>query len=134
MISAMEDDGMEELAVKSDETVEGLSVVQWEGPGYKPLVRFGSWCVAELNHASKFAAENISYCERHNRTDEVFVLVAGRATLLVGEKLTAVEMERHRAYNVKAGTWHQILTEPGARVLIVENDDVDDFSDTRTID
>ena len=117
--------------VSADEPVKGLSVVRWDGPGYKPMVRYGSWCFAGLNHASKFAPENLSYCERHNRTDEAFVLVAGRATLLVGEDLAPVEMEPNKIYNVKAGTWHQIQTEPGTRVLIVENDDADAFSETR---
>ena len=115
--------------VTADDSVEGLSVRAWDGPGYKPVVRFGAWCFAELNHAEKFAPENLSYRERHNRTDETFVLVEGRATLLIGEGMRRVEMARNRFYNVKAGTWHQILTEPGTRVLIVENDDVDDASE-----
>ena len=115
--------------VMTDDSVEGLSVRAWDGPGYKPVVRFGAWCFAELNHAEKFKPENLAYRERHNRTDETFVLVAGKARLLIGEKLTPVEMVPFRFYNVKAGTWHQIQTEPGTRVLIVENDDVDEASD-----
>ena len=117
----------ERYQVMSDDSVEGLSVRRWDGPGYKPVVRFGSWCFAELNHADMFAT--VTWRERHNRTDETFVLIEGRATLLVGEDLKPVEMERNRFYNVMAGTWHQIKTEPGARVLIVENADADDFSD-----
>lgn len=112
-----------------DERIEGLSVRSWDGPGYKPVVRFGAWCFAELNHAEKFAAENLSYRERHLKTDETFVLVEGEATLLVGKELTPVRMERGKFYNVKAGTWHQINTVPGTRVLIVENDDVDAASE-----
>ena len=111
---------------KYDDSIEGLSVGTWDGPGYKPVVRFGSWCFAELNHAEKFKAENLSYRERHNTTDEAFVLIEGEATLLIGEKMTPVKMERNRIYNVKAGTWHQINTVPGTRVLIVENGDTSD--------
>lgn len=120
--------------IEKDDGIDGLSVRSWDGPGYKPVVRFGAWCVAELNHADKFAAENLSYRERHLGTDEVFVLVEGEATLLIGEALTPVRMERGKLYNVKAGTWHQINTMPGTRVLIVENDDVDAASETASVD
>ena len=120
---------MENMDIKVDERVEGLSVRSWDGPGYKPVVRFGAWRFAELNHAERFAAENLSYRERHLKTDETFVLVEGEATLLIGEALTPVRMERGKFYNVKAGVWHQINTVPGTRVLIVENDDVGDASE-----
>ena len=117
------------MKVETDDSVEGLSVRAWNGNGYKPVVRFGAWCFAELNHDAKFAAENLSYRERHLKTDEAFVLIDGKAKLLVGEKLSSVEMMRNKIYNVRAGAWHQIVTEPGARVLVVENDNVDDASE-----
>ena len=121
------------MDIEKDDGIDGLSVRSWDGPGYKPVVRFGAWCFAELNHAEKFAAENLSYRERHLETDEVFVLVEGEATLLIGEALTPVRMERGKFYNVKAGTWHQINTVPGTRVLIVENDDVDAASEKSSV-
>lgn len=107
-----------------DDSTEGLSIRGWDGAGYKPVVKFGAWCVAELNHAEKFKAENLSYIENHPNSDETFVLVEGEAILLVGEEMRCVPMERFRFYNIRAGVWHQINTKPGTRVLIVENADV----------
>lgn len=117
---------MEQKDISIDDSVPGLSVRGWDGAGYRPVVQFGAWCFAELNHAEKFKPENLSYLEQHPNTDETFVLVDGEATLLVGEAMTPVKMEKFRFYNVKAGVWHQIITGPGARVLIVENADVKD--------
>lgn len=117
---------MEQKEITVDDSLEGLSVRSWDASGYKPVVQFGAWCFAELNHAEKFADKNLSYLERHPNTDETFVLVEGEAVLLVGEKMVRVKMEKFRFYNIKAGTWHQINTQPGTRVLIVENADVRD--------
>lgn len=101
--------------------VDGLGVVSYDGCNYIRGVEFGGWCVAFLNHGERFAVP--THIERHNNTDEVFVLLAGEATLLIGEARQRVKMEQGKFYNVRKGTWHQIITTPGARCLIVENAD-----------
>ena len=70
--------------------------------------------------------ENFEKVERHNETDEVFVLLNGSATLIVGEELNRIEMEPHKLYNVPAGVWHHIFTNEDTSVLIVENEDTSD--------
>jgi len=99
----------------------GLDVVSYDGGNYIRAVEDGGWCVAFLNHGDRFAAP--VYMERHNGTDEVFVLLAGEATLLIGESGQKVKMSVGKIYNVHKGTWHQIVTKPGARCLVVENAD-----------
>ena len=101
--------------------VNGLDIIAFEGCHYKRGIEYGEWCVAFLNHGERFA--DPKYVERHNNTDEVFVLLAGEATLLIGEARQRVKMEQGKFYNVRKGTWHQIITTPGARCLIVENAD-----------
>ena len=59
--------------------------------------------------------------ERHNKTDEVFVLLEGKATLYVEND--SVVMEKSKVYNVEKGEWHHIVVSPDATVLIVENSD-----------
>jgi len=67
--------------------------------------------------------------ERHNETDEVFVLMRGKSVLFVvtGQcergigKVINVEMEPLRVYNVKRGVWHVCALGPDAVVLVVEN-------------
>lgn len=110
---------MKEIRRKSP--VCGLDVVSYDGGNYIRAVEDGGWCVAFLNHGDRFTAP--TYMERHNETDEVFVLLAGEATLLIGESGQKVKMSVGKIYNVHKGTWHQIVTKPGARCLIVENAD-----------
>lgn len=107
--------------ISCDSDVQGLDVVAFSGKNYRRAIEFGEWCVAFLNHGERFAAP--TYIERHNESDEVFVLVSGEATLLIGESRREVRMECGKIYNVRKGTWHQIVTAPCARCLIVENAD-----------
>ena len=110
---------MEELCKENPS--DGVEVVSYGGGNYIRAVESGGWCVAFLNHGDRFAAP--TYMERHNRSDEAFVLLSGEATLLIGETRQEVKMEPGRIYNVRSGTWHQIVTKPGARCLVVENAD-----------
>ena len=103
--------------------IAGLDILEHVGEGYARVIDGPKWTVAEINHADRFDARRISYLERHNLTDETFVLLAGEATLLIGECVERVPLEPLKCYNVKAGVWHNIIVPPGARVLVVENSD-----------
>ncbi len=104
-----------------------LEVRQHEGPDYRPLIDFESWRVALMNYTPDLLPEKISTMQRHDETDEVFVLLAGHCLLFLGEgqqavtRLHAVDMQPFRLYNVKRGAWHSHTFSPDARVLIVEN-------------
>jgi len=105
-----------------------VEIVSHDGPDYKPLVDFESWRVAILNDADKFRRENTTFLERHNLTDEVFVLLEGDSYLYIGDggddsagEISLVHMEKNKLYNVKRGVWHNCLTSPGTALLIVEN-------------
>ncbi len=101
----------------------GLDILEYTGEGYSRVVDTGKWTVASLNWAPRFEEANLEYIERHNLTDEVFVLLQGKATLLIGKELQRVEMEPLKYYNVRAGVWHNIIVSKDARVLIAENSD-----------
>ena len=110
----------------SKENKYGVEIYDYNGESYRDAMRFGSWRVAYLNHGKPFMVENFEKTERHNESDEVFVLLEGKATLIIGEELNRIKMEPHKIYNVPKGVWHHIFTSEGTRVLIVENDDTDD--------
>ena len=110
---------------------ELVEIVGYDGPGYKAIVYFEGWRVAFLNDdPSRFRRETMPYLERHNKTDEVFVLMEGSCTLYIGDggsegpgTISTLEMEKGRMYNIKAGVWHNLTGNGEMKLLIVENSD-----------
>lgn len=100
-----------------------------EGEGFLPLVRFGGWRVAMLNHQPSQVRGQVPFLERHHETDEIFVLLGGPATLLlagfsdVPAPIDELPMEQGKVYNVPRDLWHAIITEQESKLLIVENED-----------
>lgn len=101
-----------------------LEIYEYEGQEYEPTMHFGEWRVAFMNYADNLAA--LSKYERHMLTDEVFVLLEGKASLVVGENKDVYKMEKFKIYNVKKATWHGTVMSPDARLLIVENHNTSD--------
>ena len=99
----------------------GLDVFEHNGDGYIRMAEYDAWVVALCNPAERFTEEGRTYLERHNETDEVFVLLEGSAYLTIGLEMTRVDLEPNKIYNVKKGVWHSHIMSPDAKVLIVEN-------------
>ncbi len=108
---------------------ELLEMHEYLGEGYKPLIDFNCWRVAVLRYLDELQPDKISYLERHNETDEVFVLLQGQAVLFIGEggetveTMTPVVMKNGVMYNVKRGAWHTAAVSRDATILLVENRD-----------
>ena len=106
-----------------------LEISQYAGEGYQPLVDYGDWRVAILRYIDELEPQNLSTMQRHNETDEVFVLLEGRCILFLGEgdstitRIHAQDMEPLKLYNVKRACWHTHTLIKDASVLIVENRD-----------
>ncbi|MBR6790638.1 MAG: cupin domain-containing protein [Oscillospiraceae bacterium] len=100
-----------------------IEIKDYTGEGYKPQVDFGAWRVAIANFKPDWAPGAQTYIERHMETDEVFVLLAGEVSLLIGKEMQEYKMEPGKIFNVKAGTWHQLQMSEDGKVLIVENRD-----------
>lgn len=98
-----------------------VEVLEYNGEGYKRIKDNGDWTVAVINYAARFDPVNFVRMERHLRTDEVFVPIAGESTLVLDGK--RIPMEIGKAYDVKAGVWHHIFVSRDARVLVAENSD-----------
>ena len=103
----------------------GIEIYNYLGESYKTAMSFGEWRVAYLNHGEVFKEENFVRLERHLETDEVFMLLEGEATLVVGMDLERIDMEQHKVYNIPKGVWHHVMTKPETRIFIVENADTD---------
>lgn len=97
-------------------------------PAFQPLVDFGGWRVALLNFIDHLLPQNLKDMQRHNETDEVFVLLKGRCILFIGDGgddspgiIHAQDMVPLTLYNVKQGTWHNHTLSEDASLLVVEN-------------
>ena len=94
---------------------------------FKRLVEFGAWTTAMLNDSPMYTPEGVSYLQKHNETDEVFILLQGECTLFSAgrgerpEEISALRMEPLKFYNIKAGTWHTHVLAPDTKVVVVEN-------------
>jgi len=108
---------------------ELLEVRDHTAEGYKPVVDFEAWRVAVLNYSTTLRAENITSLQRHNETDEVFVLLCGRCILFLGQgdetvsQVFAEDMRPFKIYNVKKTAWHNHTLSEDGMVLVVENRD-----------
>lgn len=83
----------------------------FEGKGYHPFLITDRWQVAYLNYAEAESLEQIEKLDIHHQTDEVFVLLQGKAAL-IGASVT----DQNITYDV-------VNMQPGSQVLIIENND-----------
>lgn len=109
---------------------QGLEVFEYNRKGYMPLVYSNGWMVALLNYEPIMRVEKAVDIERHKQTDEVFILLAGKAAFYLvwdDQPLEVVELKPGRIYNVLKGTWHNLLATTDATFAIVENRDTDKY-------
>ena len=108
-----------------------LEIHAHDAPAYRPLVDYGAWRVAVLNACDDLRPQNLATMQRHDETDEVFVLLQGRCILFVGDgagldsagAVAGVDLAPGKIYNVRRGVWHTHALSTDASVLVVENRD-----------
>jgi hypothetical protein len=106
-----------------------IEIYEHKGEGYEPFLIRDGWQVAQLNHIGAQDLEGIVKVDKHLKTDEAFILLAGTAVLIVAtvnEKdtvdFTCLKMRRGVTYNIPVDTWHNIALDRDASVIIVERD------------
>jgi mannose-6-phosphate isomerase-like protein (cupin superfamily) len=108
-----------------------LEIKEYTGEGYKPVIDYEAWRVAILNYCEELLPENITKMQKHDESDEVFVVLKGEFILYIGEGkdkidyIYAQKLEPLKMYNVKKGVWHTHTLSKDAMVLIVENKNTD---------
>ncbi|HHU72950.1 MAG TPA: hypothetical protein GXZ21_13105 [Clostridiales bacterium] len=113
---------------------EYIDVSSYGGEGYKPVVDYQTWRVAILRYIDELEVQNLKTMQKHDETDEVFVLLDGNCTLFAGGngdsigEISAIAMEPLKLYNVKRGIWHTHTLDYKGTVLIVENQDTSDHN------
>lgn len=95
--------------------------------GFDTVVKAESFKCAFITHSPMYSFGKVSEMKRHNKTDEVFVLLSGSAVMLIYEngKFTEYKLSQKVAYNVKAQTWHYLGVSEDAMLFVTENADTD---------
>jgi hypothetical protein len=113
----------------SDAEFGGVEVAEHTGPGFCALIQSGGDWIAAIMNGRPDSWKIPDEIEQHPRTDELFVLVSGRAHLLTAGDgpapgaIRQTPMRKGMLYNVKAGTWHGSPMSTDARFIIVEGKD-----------
>ena len=100
------------------------SPVEFPPSGFVPLFDTDRYRIGLVGYTPRFAA--FGEMERHNKTDEFFVLLKGEADLYTeeGGKPRKEAMCPAELYRVPLGMWHHLVISPDAKVLIIENYDI----------
>lgn len=95
-------------------------------PGYHSSVDSENWTVMLLNYSDNMNPDNASLIWRHPRSDEVIVLLKGRAVLCYvedGRSLQVIEIRPGLLYNITGGLWHRIFSKPKSQFAVVNDRD-----------
>jgi len=103
-----------------------IEVHSFEAEGLKKVYDNGSWFIGMKNYKPANDLANLDCLERHNETDEIFVLLEGGCVLLTAEETSsglafeALSMESHRVYVIPKGLWHTTITGKDSKLVLVE--------------
>jgi ureidoglycolate hydrolase len=118
-----------------------VAVAQHFGTGFAPVMDFAGWRVAVSRRNPTASPADFHRVQRHNETNEVFILTQGEAQMVVMDGDTpptqahVFHMEPNVVYNVQQGVWHASFLSDDAHVIIFERADTgSENSDTYELD
>ena len=100
---------------------------EFNGEGMQRVFENEKWTVGIKNWKPANDVTGIDCLERHNKTDELFVLVEGSCTLVYanevdgGLKFGSVKMEKDKVYNIPATLWHNTITCKDTKMILIED-------------
>ena len=100
---------------------------EFTGEGMQRVFENEKWTVGIKNWKPANDVTGIDCLERHNKTDELFVLVEGSCTLVYanetagGLEFGAVKMEKDKVYNIPATLWHNTITCKDTKMILIED-------------
>ncbi len=99
----------------------------FDGEGMTRVYENEKWTVGIKNWKPANDPSQIDNLERHLETDELFILLNGRAILLSGEEkagklvIEAVEMVPLKVYNIPKGLWHNTVSWKDTKYALIED-------------
>ncbi|MGE0074084.1 MAG: hypothetical protein AB7S52_02550 [Sphaerochaetaceae bacterium] len=100
---------------------------QFDGDGLQLVYDQGEWVIGIKNYKKANDISTLRTLERHNETDESFVLLTGACTLLcyddtlpLASAVELVAMQEHTVYTIPKGVWHTTIMVPEAKMILLE--------------
>lgn len=99
----------------------------FDGEGMKRVFENEKWTVGIKNWKPANDVIGIDCLERHNQTDELFVLIEGDCTLVTanetdkGYVFESIKMEPDKVYNIPATLWHNTITRKDTKMILIED-------------
>lgn len=118
-----------------------ITMYEFAQEGMRRVFENDKWMVGIKNWKPANDISGIDCLERHNETDELFVLVAGSCTLIYasetdhGIRFGTVRMEPQKVYNIPASLWHNTITQKDTKMILIEDSNTSmENSDIMTLD
>lgn len=114
-----------------------IEIADFPQTDYEPLIDYEGWRVAVLAYCENTTIDKIKTMQKHDETDEVFVLVRGKCALITGGNAEEpgqpefTSLQPHKAYTIKKGFWHEHVLDEEGIVLIIENSNTCDDNSPR---
>ena len=91
----------------------------FDGEGMQRVFENEKWTVGIKNWKPANDITGINNLERHNKTDELFVLVAGSCTLIYANEVEGgLDI---KVYNIPATLWHNTVTCKDTKMILIED-------------
>ena len=100
---------------------------EYEGKGLTRVFENEKWMVGIKNWKPENDISGIDCLERHNETDELFILLNGRCTLLFANEtadglvIGKVDMEPMKVYDIPPSLWHNTVTKADTKLALIED-------------
>ncbi len=97
---------------------------QYEGEGLSLVYDEGDWVIGIKNYKVANDISTLKTLEKHNKTDESFVLLHGSCTLIAydekNEGAEYLNMAEGTVYTISSGVWHTTIMKPGTKMILIE--------------
>lgn len=100
---------------------------EFAGEGMQRVYENEKWMVGIKNWKPANDITGIDCLERHNKTDELFVLTEGECTLIYanetknGLEFGCVKMVPGKVFNIPATLWHNTITQKDTKMILIED-------------
>jgi ureidoglycolate hydrolase len=94
----------------------------YDGEGLKLLYDQGDWVIGIKNYKVANDISTLEVLEKHNLTDESFVLLEGDCSLVakIEDSIEVKKMKKNHLYTIDKGIWHTTIMVKGTKMILIE--------------